>query len=89
MTLSKHALFLATATAKGTTVAKRTFGDRAAAEKFLAGWRKAGARTTVSVLTPPPAPVLAGVTAEIAGPDALWGGWNTPETNDALDALDA
>jgi hypothetical protein len=86
MTLSKHALFLARAEAKGSVVAERTFGDRTAAERFLAGWRKAGARTTVSVLTPPPAPRI---NPDLNGPDAPWGGFLTADANEALDMLDA
>lgn len=86
MKLSKHSLIKATAIARGTVVAERTFADEAAAQRFLVGWRNAGAYTVTTVLAPPPPPR---VNPDLNGPDAPWGGWLSVEANEALDALDA
>lgn len=88
MTLSPHAIIVATAEAQGSILATKRFPAtaKADADAWALRWRKSGARTTVRVSSPPPPPR---VNPDLAGPDAPWGGWNTAETNEALDLLDA
>lgn len=60
--------------AKG-TVTERPFRSEAEALASAAGWRKAGARTSVErrVKNLPPLPSThAFVRAQVAGPDAIW-----------------
>lgn len=82
----KHSMLIAKAEAKGSILATKRFdaSERAEADAWAARWRKSGARTTVSVIGPPPAPRI---NPDLNGPDAPWGGWATAETNDLLDRM--